>query len=197
MASARFSYIDRAGGALAGSDLKVGALDLRARTAIGDEAPLCVGVDGTIGASSTGMAYGADLYPFGVVLPVFGLGRHRGWASVCAGFGLSGVRGSVPFGWEFPGELSAAVDLGFVFARIWGRAALVADAEERLDGTEATAGFADEYSAGFDFRTLRFRHLGEARVDTSVFVGMTWAEMMGSSFWGFTLGLGASPPQRR
>lgn len=197
LASARFTAIDDDAGALAGSSLKIGALDLRARSAIGDRLPLCVGLDGTIGASSTGMSYGADLYPFGVVLPVPGLGRRRAWASACAGFGLSGVRGSVPFAWEFPAELSAALDLGFVFARVWGRAALVADAEARRDGTEATAGFADEYSAGFDFRLLRFRHLGEREVDSDVFVGLSWSEMMGSTFSGLYLGFGAHPPQPR
>ena len=195
-AAARFSGVDEAGGALADSDLKVVALDVRARSAIGEGAPLCVGLDGTLGASSTGMAYGADLYAFGLVWPTRLL-RRLSWWSACAGFGMSGVRGSVPFGWEFPGELSVALDFGFVFARVWGRAALVANAEARRDGTDATAGFADEYSAGFDFRLLRFRHIGEARVDSSVFLGFTWSELLGSKFTGIYLGYGVGPAPPR
>jgi hypothetical protein len=144
------------------------------------------------------MTYGADLYAFGVVLPVPGsrpaarLGqrvrriRHERRARLGA-FRLGVSRRAVG-GW-----LRSRLR---VRARLGARRA-VADAEARRDGTEETAGVADKYSAGFDFRLFRFRCLGELAVDNHVFVGLTWSEMTASTFSGVYLGFGASPPQRR
>ncbi|HEU5057815.1 MAG TPA: hypothetical protein VFU21_14890 [Kofleriaceae bacterium] len=194
LATARFSRIDdETGGALGDRDLEIGAIDLHARTAIGDALPSCAGLDATLGASSTGLVYAADAYVFGLVLPSAGLGGAPGWLSVCAGFGFSGVRGSIPFAWEFPAELSADLPLGPITFRGWGRASLVASSEARRDGTEATAGFADEYTAGFDIRFSRLGQRGGLVVPGGVpVVGLTWGEVMGSTFSGAYVGIGAS-----
>ena len=96
LVAARYSTVgEQNGGALADSGLEIAAVDMRARTAIGDHLPTCAGFDGTLGASSTGLVYGADVYPFGLVLPSPGIGGGRGWLTACAGFGMSGVRGSI------------------------------------------------------------------------------------------------------
>lgn len=181
------------GGALADGGLEIAAVDMRARTAIGYHLPTCAGFDATLGASSTGLVYGADVYPFGLVLPSPGIGGGRGWLTACAGFGMSGVRGSIPFGREFPGALSAQVPLGPVVLGLWGHAALVANAEPRRDGTEATAGFADEYSAGFEIRFGRPRDSDGLILPGGVpVVGFRHGEVMGSHLSGVYVGLGAA-----
>ena len=177
-----------ASGALADSDLDILAIDGSSRFAIGWPYALCAGVDATLGASSTGMAYGADLYPIGLVLPFRGFGGRRGRMSACGGFGLSGVRGSIPFGWELAGEASLEMPVGPIDARISGKATLIANADERRDGTDAMAGFADESSGAIE---ARIGHGGRI-LGGDPTIGMMWQEAMGADFYGFFVGIAAS-----
>ena len=173
---------------LADGDLGVVAVDGSSRFAIGWPYAACAGLDVTLGAGNTGLAYGAAVYLIGLVLPFPGLGGQTGRMSACGGFGLSGIRGSIPFGWELAGDASLDLPVGPVDLRVTGKAALIANAEERRDGTEAAAGFPDEYSGTIELRLdRRGRVLGGDPV-----IGMMWQEAMGAELFGFFVGIAAS-----
>lgn len=183
------------GGAFDENGLDIVALDGRTRVAIGRGfLRLCAGLEGTLGASSTGLAYGADAYPIGMVMHLMTVGRQMWWGSACAGFGMSGVRGSVPFGWEFPGELALEGDLGPVRLRVWGRLAWIANADDRRDGTSAAAAAgADEFSSGIEVRVGRtMRMWGEAFAGDGPVIGFMTYDVMGSTFTGIYVGFAFS-----
>lgn len=183
------------GGAFDENGLDIVSVDVRTRAAIGRGfLRLCAGLDGTIGASNTGLAYGAGLYPIGIVMHLMTIGRQMWWGSACAGVGISGVRGSIPFGWEFPGEIALEGDLGPVRLRVWGRPAWIADADARRDGTfDAAAAGPDEFSSGIEVRVdRRTRTWGEAFAGGGPVLGFAIFDVMGSTFTGIYAGFAFS-----
>jgi hypothetical protein len=118
------------------------------------------------------------------------IGRQRWWGSACAGFGMSGVRGSIPFGWEFPGEAALEGDIGPIRLRAWGRLALIANAADRRDGTSAAAATgADEFSSGIEIRVGRtMRMWGEAFAGGGPVVGLATYDVMESTVTGIYVG---------
>lgn len=160
------------------------ALAVRSRLFLGRPAAYCLGIDGAIGGSDAGLVYEAELYPLGAGLRL----GDRGVAALCAGAGLGGIRGAVPFGWQIPVE--AWIDLGAGPLRLaaWLEATTVLDEETRQDGSDIDG--IDELSAG-----VAIRLGGDARYWASTtagygpFIAATYRQLMGAEFLGLTLGM--------
>ncbi|HEU5056139.1 MAG TPA: alpha/beta hydrolase [Kofleriaceae bacterium] len=160
------------------------ALAVRSRLFLGRPAAYCLGFDGALGGSDAGLVYEAELYPLGAG---FRLG-DRGVVALCAGAGLGGIRGAVPFGWQIPVE--AWVDLGLGPLRVagWLEGTTVLDAEVRQDGSGIDG--IDELSAGVAIRLGGDdRYWSTTTAGYGPFVAATFRQLMGADFFGLALGM--------
>jgi hypothetical protein len=136
------------------------------------------------GGTGGGFAWEADLYPFGLGAR---LGRH-GAIAILAGIGGSGVTDRIPAGAQFPIEAWAELGLGaHLRLAVWASAAWISGADAREDGAP-TAPFGDELVAGAAFRIGRRFHDWGFRSGNGWFLGLEYAEQMGATFAGLTLG---------
>jgi hypothetical protein len=161
---------------------------------LGSSVRYCLGVDGEIGGTSTGVVYDAELYLAGVAVPLGG-GSDVG---ICAGAGLGGIGGAVPFGWQFPVEAGAEVQAGPVRLVGWAKVAWIAGADARKDGSDVPLG--DEFAAGAGIRVGKnTRYWDGVTAGPGVYVGATfsssWARA--SSVWWWGLGCGAGGSRHR
>ena len=160
------------------------ALAVRSRFFLGRPASYCLGIDGVLGGSDAGLVYEAELYPVGAGLRL----GDRGVAAVCAGAGLGGIRGAVPFGWQIP--LEAWIDLGLGPVRLaaWFEATSVLDSDLRQDGSDIDG--IDQLSAGLALRLGGdARYWGDTTAGHGPFVAATFRQLMGGDFLGLTLGM--------
>jgi hypothetical protein len=175
---ARTVDADRAGGAA-----NLFAFDLRNRFFLGSSIRYCLGLDAEIGATSTGVAYEAEAYLAGVSVP-FGRGSY---VSLCAGAGLGGIGGALPFGWQFPVEAGAEVQVGPIRLLGWAKATWVAGADARKDGSDLPLG--DEFSAGAGIRIGgNTRYWADVTAGAGVYIGATYRRLVGTQMIGVVLG---------
>ena len=163
----------------------LGLLSLRNRLLLGRRTGWCLGLDGEIGASDEGIAYGLTGY-------VAGAGARWGDAgaiALCGGAGLDGVAGAIPVAARFPVELSLSIDAGRLRAIPWARAVWIAGADRRRDGVSWLEPV-DEVEAGLLVRFARQRrYWSTVSAGGGLAVGVTYRELMGASWIGVVVGL--------
>jgi hypothetical protein len=162
----------------------IGVFAVQSRLLLGRRAAYCLGLDGALGGSDQGLAYGLTAH-------VAGLGARfgdAGWAALCVGAGFDGVVGAVPFAGRFPIELSLGVDAGPIRATPWARAVWTTD-DSRRDGVSWLSA-ADEVEAGLLVRFARkHRYWTTASAGGGLAVGVVYREFMDTSSVGLVLGL--------
>jgi hypothetical protein len=148
---------------------------LRSRMYLGRFPSYCVGLDGSVGGSNAGVAYGVTGYLTGIGAR-FGSGNV---VSLCGGAGLDAVGSNVPLAARFPAELSVALSLGPLRPTVWLRPAWVRGAKAREGG--ASVSFVDELEAGALVRIGR-QHPYWARMSAGggVAIGVAYRELMGT-----------------
>jgi hypothetical protein len=143
---------------------------------VGSSLSYCAGLDAYVGGSDTGAAYGATLYPVGLGLR----GGSGSFVALCGGAGGDRVVGSVPWGFVFPAELRFAFAIGPLRPTFWARAAKVAGAPERRDGSP-TPSFVDELDAGVTLRIgAQHRYWKQANAGGGPAIGFAYSELMGT-----------------
>lgn len=161
------------------------AFGTRNRHLFGKSVSYCTGVDGELGPTSTGLLYELELYPIGAALSL----SEDGFVSLCGGVGLSGVRGSIPFGWQFPIELSGEWQFGKIRGLGWIRTRWIAGEDSRQDGSDL-AGFADELDLTVGVRLGRnSRYWSKVTAGHGLFVGINYREQGTANFGGIVIGL--------
>lgn len=177
---------DRAGGAAPVDG--TGQFGVGARAFAGPTIGWVGGVDAHLGASvPAGGLYDFNLSPIG--LGVYG---HGVLVGAMGGFGVGGIVGRVPVGFQLPVEAVLDVDLGtHVHAGAWAGVRWVVGAASR-DGGSAHAPFGDELSSGVLLRIGRgfFEQgpRGYLRWGYGPFLAGTYAEALGGHAWGGLLG---------
>ena len=160
------------------------ALAVRSRLFLGRPVAYCVGGDGAIGASDTGLVYEAELYPVGAGLRL----GDRGVACLAAGAGLGGIVDAIPFGWQIPVEAWFDLGLGPVRVGAWLEATTVLDADLRQDGSDIDG--VDEISAGLALRLGGdTRYWARTTAGHGPFLAATFRQAMGADFIGLSLGM--------
>lgn len=161
------------------------AFGTRSRHMFGTSIRYCTGLDTDIGTTSTGLVYELELYALGAALPV----GDDGFVSVCSGAGLSGVRGSIPFAWQFPVELGAEMQFGSIRGQGWIRTRWIAGEDLRQDGSDL-AGFADELDLTVGVRLgANSRYWSRVTSGHGVFLGVNYREQGNANFGGIVIGL--------
>jgi len=160
------------------------ALAVRSRLFLGRPASYCLGFDGALGGSDTGLVYEAELYPVGAGLRL----GDRGVACLAAGAGLGGIKDAVPFGWQIPVEAWFDVGLGPVRVAGWLEGTTVLDSDVRQDGSDIDG--LDELSAGLALRLGGDdRYWGRTTAGYGPFLAATFRQAMGAEFLGLALGM--------
>ncbi len=160
------------------------ALAIRSRMFLGRPASYCLGFDGALGGSDAGLVYEAELYPIGAGLRL----GDRGVAALCAGAGLGGIKGAVPFGWQIPVEAWLDLGVGPLRVAAWLEATTVLDADLRQDGSDIDG--IDELSAGLALRLGGdSRYWSDTTAGYGPFIAATFRQVMGGDFLGLTLGM--------
>lgn len=160
-----------------------GVAGVEARGLLGSRLALCAGFDASFGGSEGAFVYDANLYLLGAGLR---LGKTAQLA-VCAGGGLSGAAGALPFAWQLPIEASVAFDLGGrVRPMIWARAARTFAAASRRD-PNATLGFADEWAANVGVRIGTHRRWGRIHTGKGVLLGVGYTRLREASYLGVSI----------
>jgi hypothetical protein len=177
---AHVAEAERTGGV---SDLA--GLALRSRVLVGRPLAWCAGVDGEIGGSNDGLAYGLTGYLLGAGARLGG----AGWISLCGGAGFDGVAGGVPLAARFPAELSIGIPAGPVRMVPWARAVWTAGDSARRDGVSWTSAV-DEVEAGLLVRFGReHRYWTTTSAGGGLALGVVYRELMDTSSIGFVIGL--------
>ena len=136
------------------------------------------------GARPAGFVYDLSLLPVGLGLSL----GQRTRLGVVAGAGLSGVTGSLPFGWTFPVEGFAETSLGdHVRVAAWAEVTEVAGAGAR-EGGAADAPWGDELALGATLRWDRRRDRWGMTGGNGYQVGAVVRERAGLTWWGVVLG---------
>jgi hypothetical protein len=162
-------------------DTKAGGLSntfdfaLRSRLFVGRTVSYCAGVDGEIGGSNPGFAYGVTGYLAGVGTR-WGAGNVL---SLCGGVGFDRVGSAVPLAAKFPAELSIAVNLGPIRPVLWVRPWWVAGSDARREG--ATPSFVDELDLGVLVRlSPQHRYWMQTSGGGGLAVGVNVRELLGT-----------------
>lgn len=172
-------------GKLGGIEALAGAT-VRLRSLAGSSLGYCAGFDGMLGGSPEGVAYDTSAYLLGAGLR---LGKAS-YVAACAGAGLSGAAGAIPFAWQFPAELSAEVQAGPVRVALWGKVLWTSGADARSEGSR-TASFADELEVGASVRLGRPTRYWRSRTTShSYFIGVQYRELMDTHLLGLIAGVG-------
>lgn len=162
----------------------LGMAVLRTRVQIGKKVSYCVGLDGELGGSSTGLVYGITGY-------LTGLGVRWGednTLSLCGGVGYDGVKGAVPHAVRFPVELAVAVSLGPVRPILYGRPSWLVGGRADLQG--GPTGFGNELEAGLVVRLARQHHYwSTASAGGGLAVGVAYREFLDTRYIGFSVGV--------
>ena len=161
------------------------ALGTRTRHLFGRSISYCAGFDAEIGNASTGLVYEAELYALGAGYPI----GDDGLVSLCTGAGLSGVRGSLPFAWQFPLELSGEIQFGSIRGLGWIRTRWIAGEDSRQDGSDL-AGFADELDLTLGVRLGKTsRYWSRVTSGHGLFFGISYREQASAHYGGIVIGL--------
>jgi hypothetical protein len=162
------------------------AMDIRFRTLAGSSAVYCVGFDGALGGSAEGLVYDASAYLLGAGLRI----GESSYLAACAGGGLSGASGAIPFAWQFPAELSAEIQAGPVRVSLWSKLVWISGADARTEGS-STLSFTDEMSVGASIRLGRpTRYWKTTTTSHGYFLGAHYKELMGTKLIGLIAGVG-------
>ena len=133
-----------------------------------------------------GFLYGFELRLLGVGTR---LGR-TGLLVLSAGGGLGGVTARVPFSWTLPVQARVELDLSKQLRLVAWSQSLWTLSHARRGGTRAPLG--DELSAGLGIRVGRRVNFWAGSVGDGTYVGLTYAEQLGTRFVGAVLGYGLS-----
>jgi len=157
----------------AGGLRDVGTFALRSRIYLGRAPNYCAGLDGEIGASNSGLAYGVTGY-------LVGLGAR--WdagnvISLCGGAGLNRYGSAVPLAARFPAELSLALALGPIRPIVWLTPAWTSGSDARKKG--ASPSFVDELEAGILIRFVeQHRYWSRVSAGGGFALGFSYREFM-------------------
>ncbi len=163
-----------------------GSVGVSARGLLGSRLAYCAGFDANAGGGDAAFSYEANLY-------LLGGGVRLGKAAqlaVCAGIGLSGAAGALPFSWQVPVEASLSFDIGRrVRPSVWARGVWLLGSSLRRDGS-SSLDQVDELSASVGLRVGKQRRWGRVHTGNGYYVGLTYTEQAAAKFVGVTIGHG-------
>jgi len=163
-----------------------GTVGVAARGLLGSKLAYCAGFDASFGGSEGAFAYDASLYLLGGGVR---LGKVAHLA-VCAGAGLSGAAGALPFSWQLPVEASLAFNLGRrVRPAVWVRGVRLLGAGARRDGSRSLD-VVDELSVTAGVRIGKSRGYRRLATGNGYFLGVSMSELVSARFIGVTFGHG-------